>query len=768
MKFASKIFIYIFLSVFLIIGGLSISTHAWILNHHIKRSVSHAKEMAMIVALKSDGYILRNERVELLKFFQLTVRIDPHIDYIFAEKQKGIFVHTFDKGVPKGLLSLGSLKEPSQVDITPIENDKVDVIYHLRIGIGDPAHSILHLGVSDKKIRAEIIPYRNIVISIGCILLATVPFSLAYFISRLVSKPMYALRNGVKRIGSGELDYRLNLPTGDEIEQLVDDINLMAEKLEKSHGHLEAEITERMQAESRLAKQTELLDNILSNIPHHVFWKDKQSIYLGCNKAFAEAAGLKDLQEVSGKTDYDLPWKKEEADVYRKIDQKVLDTGFPMFDIEAHLTQANGEEKTVITSKVPLKDHNGFVFGVLGIFYDITERKRMEETLKQTQKMEAIGTLAGGIAHDFNNILGGIIGYTELAKEGIDTDDPAYVRLKQVLKSAERAKNLVRQILAFSRKHQLERRPIQLSTIVKEESKLLRSTLPTTIEIRKNINDVEGMVDADPTQLHQVIMNLCTNAAHSMPSGEGLIEISLSSITVTPQDTMKIYHDISPGYFMELKISDTGTGIDTKIMHRIFEPFFTTKGEEKGTGMGLAVVHGIVKDYGGDILVESNLENGTTFTVLLPKVVSESSDEEVVSSAAPKGNERVLLVDDEEFLLGMEATMLGSLGYQVTAFNSSIEALNVYRSSPDAFDLVITDQTMPNMTGYNLAIEILTINPSARIILCTGFSEAITPEKVEAAGIQSLLYKPFSKKQIAELIREVLNDKVQTYDEQVQ
>jgi len=428
-----------------------------------------------------------------------------------------------------------------------------------------------------------------------------------------------------------------------------------------------------------------------------------------------------------------------------------------MYDIEDTMTTADGKEKSIITSIVPLKDRNGDVSGVLGLHYDITERKRMEETLKQTQKMEAIGTLAGGIAHDFNNILGSIIGYAELAEGDSEHGSPTYDHLEQVLKAALRAKNLVRQILTFSRKSQEKRRPIQLSSIIKEEAKMLRSTLPSTIEIRQKIDDNDGMVNADPTQLHQVVMNLCTNAAHAMDGSGGLLEISLSSIIITEEDSTKRYHHIIPGTFMELKISDTGIGIDPGIIHRIFEPFFTTKDKDKGTGMGLAVVHGIVHDCGGDIAVESTPGKGTTFTVLFPRVVSEPDKKEATSLIVPTGRERILFVDDEKTLLDLGEKVMETLGYNVTAFNGSLEALNAYKESPDSFDLVITDQTMPHLTGYNLAKQILEINPSARIILCAGYDDSITPEKVKAVGIKTLLYKPISRSQIATSIREVLD-----------
>ncbi len=570
-----------------------------------------------------------------------------------------------------------------------------------------------------------------------------------------IPRPLSILRDGVERIGSGELDIHIEMPTGDEFEQLVNDINTMAEKLNELRNGLEGEIKERSLAEENLAVQTELLNNILNHLPHNIFWKDRQSNYLGCNRAFAAEAGLKLPEDIIGKTDYDLPLKPKEADYFRQCDKEVMETCIPLIEIEETVTDSDNKSKTIIISKVPLKDQDGDVFGMLGIFSDITERKRMEEMIKHTQKMEAIGTLSGGIAHDFNNILGSIIGYTELCIDDIDEESEVHAFLKQVLKSAMRAKNLVRQILTFSRKNREERIQLQLSDIVKEEIKLLRSTLPTTIEILQQINDAAGMVNADPTQMHQIVMNLCTNAAHSMLETGGILEISLSSIDIT-QEYIKKYHNIMPGPFMELKVSDTGTGIDSTIIHRIFEPFFTTKEKEKGTGMGLAVVHGIVKDHGGDIIVESQLGRGTTFTVLLPKVVRTNREEKSTREEQQRGHEQILMVDDEKLLLDLGERMLTSLGYSVTATNSSLDALARFRESPEFFDVVISDQTMPHMTGYQLAEEILRIKSSARVILCTGYSDTITFEKVDAAGIKVLLYKPIRKHELAKAIRDVL------------
>jgi PAS domain S-box-containing protein len=419
---------------------------------------------------------------------------------------------------------------------------------------------------------------------------------------------------------------------------------------------------------------------------------------------------------------------------------------------------SDGKRVWISWTNKPIKDKNGQLVEILSVGNDITERKRMEEVLQQSQKIEAIGTLAGGIAHDFNNILGGIIGYTELSLECTAQNSPVQNYLDEILKSSTRAKNLIKQILTFSRKSQEERKPILMSAIVEEVTKLLRSTIPTTIEMRQDLHDAAIMVNADPTQMHQIVMNLCTNATHAMQETGGVLEIDLSPVVLSQRDAVR-YHGLKPGPYIKLKISDTGTGIDVKNLPRIFEPFFTTKEKEKGTGMGLAVVHGIVKDYDGDLFVETQSGKGTVFTILLPQTIAElDTVENVSANAQPEsGSESILLVDDEIMLMEIGKMILESLGYTVTAKNSSIEALETFQQTPDKFDMVITDQTMPHMTGYDLAKRILEIKPTVPVILCTGYSNTVTPEKAEAEGIKALIYKPVSKNELAATVREVLD-----------
>lgn len=391
-----------------------------------------------------------------------------------------------------------------------------------------------------------------------------------------------------------------------------------------------------------------------------------------------------------------------------------------------------------------------------------TEQKQLntEKQLQQAQKMEAVGTLAGGIAHDFNNILGIILGYVELAMLTVDRESDLYPHLQEVRKAARQATDLVRQILAFSRRSDSERRPLQVVPIVKECIKLLRATLPSTIEIHQKVNVAQGcdMVLADPTQIHQVLMNLCNNSAYAMREHGGILEVSLADI-VLPDENILTISELMPGAYLQITVTDTGHGIDRAILNRIFDPYFTTKEQGQGTGLGLSVVHGIMKSYEGSISVFSEPGRGATFEVLFPRVDSKAEVGEDDSSVIPRGDERILLIDDEEGLVKVTGKMLESLGYQVTSRTSSIEALHAFRAQPHRFDLIITDQTMPQMTGVNLAKEILSICPDIPIILCTGYSETLNLERAQALGIRELLMKPLVVKQVAETIRQILDGK---------
>ncbi len=387
----------------------------------------------------------------------------------------------------------------------------------------------------------------------------------------------------------------------------------------------------------------------------------------------------------------------------------------------------------------------------------INEKRKIESQLRQAQKMEAIGTLAGGIAHDFNNILTPIMGYADIIKMQLDEDNQIFDEINEIISASYRAKDLVQQILTFSRQSEHELRPIRIQWILKEVIKLLRSSIPTTIEIRQDIESDCSPIMADHTQIHQVIMNLCTNAYHSMREKGGVLGVSLSQVNISLED----YHtdlQLTPGKYIKFEVSDSGHGMSQDLQKKIFEPYFTTKEEGEGTGLGLSVVHGIIKSFKGHISVYSEIKKGTTFHVYLPTIVSSINQQEVISNIdIPRGTENILVVDDEKSILKLEKQILEDLGYTVTCQVSSKEALIIFKKDPDVFDLVITDMTMPKVNGAELVTDLIQCSPNIPIILCTGFSAIMNPEKAKSIGISGYITKPISLLEFAKTVRSVLN-----------
>lgn len=382
------------------------------------------------------------------------------------------------------------------------------------------------------------------------------------------------------------------------------------------------------------------------------------------------------------------------------------------------------------------------------------ERKRLESQLVQSQKMQALGTLAGGIAHDFNNILAAIVGFAELIKDHTPNENREHRHAQRILDAGIRGRELVRQMLTFARQTEQEKYPLRLASVVKESARLLRASIPSTISINVSITSESASILGNPTQITQVLMNLCTNAAHSMRERGGTLDVKVSDCTVA--SAVGKPDGIEPGLYTRLTVDDTGVGIPSEMVDKIFDPFFTTKGVGEGTGLGLSVVLGIVKQSRGYITVKSELGKGSTFDVYFPKIPEEpapSSSEESI----PIGHERVLFVDDEEALAEMGEDLLAELGYDVTSRTSSREALSLFRLDPSRFDLVVTDQTMPEMTGLQLAVEILAIRP-VPIILCTGFSEIANKESARAAGIKGFVMKPLTKVEMARTMRKILDE----------
>ncbi len=634
------------------------------------------------------------------------------------------------------------------------------------------------------------------------------------------------------------------------------------------------DISERKLAEESLRKSQHMLQHILDSVPQYIFWKDSASVYLGCNRVFAAAAGLSHPDQIVGKSDFDLPWLREESVAYRADDQEVMANNRAKLHIIEQQLQANGQRLWVDTSKVPLLDAQGQVSGVLGIYSDITERARVDAALResesryrllfesagdaifimrddiilecnekglqlfgcadracivgqsvvrfsdalqvderpvpelamekihaalhgetqffpwrhkrydgvpfdtevtlngidlgeagnllaivrdvsaqkqselqlrQAQKMESIGTLAGGIAHDFNNILNAIIGYTDLAMlRGSDEGQGLRDDLRQVRLAADRATGLVRQILTFSRKQQQTKTPVQISLIVKEALKLLRASIPTTIDIRQEITS-RSTVLADPTEIHQLIMNLCTNAFQAMMERGGVLGVALKEIMIEEQivDGGII---LPPGCYCQLAVSDSGCGMEPETMAKIFEPYFTTKEVGKGTGLGLAVVHGIVTGHHGLITVHSEPGHGTTFNVYLP-IIAHGSALPIAEETPPgaRAHERVMVVDDELFMRDLISQSLIQAGYRVETFANGLEAWQALEQRPMEFDLLITDQTMPAMTGKQLAAKALLLRPTLPIILCSGYNALMGEEEINKSGISAFLQKPITR-----------------------
>ena len=513
---------------------------------------------------------------------------------------------------------------------------------------------------------------------------------------------------------------------------------------------LARDITERVTAEEARRKSEQEHRHILKTAMDGFCVVGLKGRLIEVNEAYCQMSGYTE-EELLSMSVWHLIADENENDVAFRL-EKLIQGGEDRFE-SVHRRKDGTRYDVEVSAQCSSIDGGRFI----AFMRDITESKEMEARLRQAQKMESIGNLAGGIAHDFNNLLFPIIGMSELLLEDLPSGSLVRENAAQILKAGKRGSDLVKQILAFSRQSEKKMIPTRIQQVLQEVMKLSKSTIPSYIEIQQDIQPDCGMVMADSTQIHQVAMNIITNAYHSLEGSGGRISVTLRESELMSAESEKI--DLRPGQFAVLSISDTGHGIPTELMDKIFEPYFTTKEKGKGTGLGLAVAYGIIREHRGNIRIDTEIGKGTTFTVYLPLmeksegVKSIDTDEEWVG-----GNERILLVDDDETVATLEKQVLERMGYKVASRLHSIEALEAFKASPDAYDLVITDMSMPKMTGIQLTEALLLIRPDIPIIICTGFSEQLTEENVDSFGLKGILMKPIVGRKMAQTVRKVLDE----------
>lgn len=473
------------------------------------------------------------------------------------------------------------------------------------------------------------------------------------------------------------------------------------------------------------------------------------------NPAFEEITGYP-LEEIMGQNPRFLKSGLQDEAFYRDLWRTVL-SGRRWRGRMVN-RRKDGRRYTADCSITPVSDAEGRLVNFVWLTRDITELLKTEERLNQAQKMEAMGTLASGIAHDFNNLLFPLVGFAEMLKDDLPVGSPLQDHVDEILHAAIRSRELVKQILAFSRKADHRARPIRIQPIVREAVKLMRAAIPKTITMHQYIDPDTPPVVADPTQIHQIILNLATNAFHAMEQGNGTLEITLSGTDIAGENKPLV--GIQPGRYVSLRVADTGIGMTPEVLDKALDPYFTTKEEGKGTGLGLSVVHGIVRSHDGEIAIQSEPGKGTVCTVYLPAL--EGFDEEILSNEkgpVPGGTESILLVDDEEAIVRMVGSMLTRLGYRVTSCTSSIEAMEKFKTEPGRFDLLFTDMTMPGMTGIKLAREVKKAMPHLPVIICTGYSEKLDEAGCKALGMEGYIMKPVTTREVAATVRRVLDER---------
>jgi PAS domain S-box-containing protein len=519
------------------------------------------------------------------------------------------------------------------------------------------------------------------------------------------------------------------------------------------------DVTAHIRADEELYHSHEMLQYVLDNIPQRVFWKDRDFVYLGCNKSLALDAGLKSPEEIVGRTDFELVWKKT-APLYRADDKQIMETGKPKIGYEEPQTQTDGRMMWLRTSKAPLHDRDGKIIGILGTYEDMTERQKLEDELRQAQKMEAVGRLAGGIAHDFNNMLTAILGFSELTLQQLPTDSPLRRQIEQINSAAKHAQLLTRQLLTFSRKQVTQPQLLTLNALVGDTGKMLQHLIGEDIELVILPGREAAVVRVDPGQIEQVVMNLSINARDAMPHGGKLI---IQTGRAYLDETYSRQHPgVAIGSYATLSISDTGCGMTPEVKAHLFEPFFTTKPTGMGTGLGLATSYGIVKQAGGHITAYSEVGKGATFVIYLP-LVEKEADALVPKTPAPElvgGKETILLAEDEAVVRDLVGMVLRELGYKVQEAANGEEALRFLdENSGLKIDLLITDLVMPHMGGKELAARLKITHPDTMVLFMSGYTGELIIRQGELEPGTTFIQKPFVPSVLARKVREILDNR---------
>ncbi|WP_300458913.1 cache domain-containing protein [Desulfobacula sp.] len=608
--------------------------------------------------------------------------------------------------------------------------------------------------------------FRNLLIA-GLMFVLLFCVGITYFISRSITKPLTSLMEKFEEAKHGDFSVRMGEGSPDEFGRLAQHFNAFMDRLKQNNKKIAAEIQKNRDVQAALVAKDLKLRSLFDHSFQLTGILSPSGIIEEVNRTGLEFAGCT-TEDVVHRPLWQTPWWQHDSKTQHQLRTSIKKAGRGEFvRYETTNISKEGQIRSIDFSIKPIFNAGGEVAFLLVEGRDITayklaarERKNLAVQLEKSQKMEAIGTLSGGIAHDFNNILSGILGYAQLAE--LDLDDPIKARenIAQIIKGTKRAAKLTRQILTFSRQTGYEKHPFSLCLVVKEALKLLRSSIPTTIEISENIVST-AMVLADPTQIHQVMMNLCTNAYHAMEKTGGILTIRVREREIL--NTTDIFsHVIPPGRYLELEIIDTGIGMDEETLSKAFDPYFTTKAAGKGTGLGLSLVHAIVKAHGGYIKASSAVGQGTCFSVYLPVVDQETHFNPRVKQEkrSKHGAEKIMVVDDEKNIRWVIQAYLARYGYSISTFENGAEAFEAFERAPDQFDLIITDMTMPRMTGEELAKNVLRLRKGMPVILCTGYSETISEAKALEMGIRKYVQKPVSNEELVMLVREILDQPV--------